>query len=140
MREFLVIGSAVLGGWFSYRQHATLGVAGWRALRWPLGLLLALTLWMVVVALFIAPETRWSLDEIRGQWSKALLAFTVGVLSGLVFSSSSLKPARLWLCLGAALLVHVLAADIDGLMRSITSAGQLQASGFNPGSDKASYL
>lgn len=47
---------------------------------WPFIWLLALTLWLIAQALFISPESSWSLSELRGQWGKGVLAGALGLL------------------------------------------------------------
>jgi O-Antigen ligase len=54
--------------------------AGIRSAALPLGLLAALTLWLLLQAEFISNETHWTLGELRGQWLPALLALVLGLL------------------------------------------------------------
>lgn len=51
-----------------------------QANRWPLMLFGLLSLWLIVQALFVSPETAWALGELKGQWGNALLAGALGLL------------------------------------------------------------
>jgi hypothetical protein len=61
-------------------------------------LLMALTLWFVVQALFIAPEAHWIWLELRGQWIKDLLFWCLGLSLGVGYQlRSETFLARRWL-------------------------------------------
>lgn len=83
----------------------------WRELVWPLGFYIALTLWIIIVALFISPETAWSLDEIRGQWLKGLLAMLAGGLAALALARTPGVTTRGITIVFGVLLAHTLYTD-----------------------------
>jgi hypothetical protein len=86
----------------------------WHGLAWPIGFYIALTLWIVIVALFISPETVWSLDEIRGQWLKGMFALVAGGLAAMVFVRVGWMSRGL-LVLFCVLLLHALYVDVVAL-------------------------
>jgi hypothetical protein len=77
LRHLLLFSSLLLLAWLTPWQG--LG-AIWQANRWPLVLLGMFTAWLLVQAIFVADDTWWSLQELKGQWLKALLAIAVGML------------------------------------------------------------
>ncbi len=86
----------------------------WRELAWPLGFYVTLTFWIVIVALFISPETAWSLGEIRGQWLKGMFALVAGGLAALVFMRAGwlFRSLMILFCI---LLLHALYVDAVAL-------------------------
>lgn len=140
LRELLMVASIALAMWLCYRYRHVIGTGWWPTMRWPLCLLGALTAWIVVVALFISPETYWSLDEIRGQWLKPVFALVLGGLLVFVLSTGAIRPGQLWLALVAALLFHVIAVNIDAVVHLAQGATSYRAQGLTAGPDKANYL
>lgn len=108
LRELLLASSAMLCGYLAWRLRP---FSGWRELAWPLVLYSALTAWLFVVAVFISPETVWSLGEIRGQWLKGVLALSIGIWAGQVFVSER-RLAVLIVVLFLILLLHLLYVDV----------------------------
>ena len=79
--------------------HAWLPRGAWRqlaGLKPTLTLYATLTVWMAFVALFISPETSWTLDEMRGQWLKSTLTFLLGIAVVLVVHSNDKSSDALW--------------------------------------------
>jgi len=140
LRELLMVASIALAMWLCYRYRHVIGTGWWPTMRWPLCLLGALTAWTVVVALFISPETYWSLDEIRGQWLKPVFALVLGGLLVFVLSTGAIRPGQLWLALVVALLFHVIAVNIDAVVHLVQGATSYRAQGLTAGPDKANYL
>ncbi len=79
LRYALLVGAAAL-------LAGAMARGDWRRLlgdcRGVLGVLLALTVWLVLQALLLSPESDWALGELRGQWLPALLALLVGLALG----------------------------------------------------------
>lgn len=102
----------------------------------------ALTIWIVVGALFLSKETAWSLSEIGGQWLKGLAALALGVCAALAAGRQGvLSGPRLVLVVFAALFAHVLylgASDVVGFLGNGVLARRV--SGLTEGPDKANYL
>jgi O-antigen ligase len=137
VRELLLVLGLGVVGYLGWRAG---GAGALRALRVPGALLAALTLWILVVAMAISGETAWSLDEIRGHWLKPLVAVAVGVLAAFVFGRAEHTATRLVAVLGAALLAHVVAIDVQWLWQMARGAFAFRATGLTDGSDKANYL
>lgn len=140
LRELLMVASIALAARLCYRHRRVIGIDWWPAMRWPVCLLGALTAWIVVVAVFISPETYWSLDEIRGQWLKPVFALLLGGLLVFVLSTGAIRPGQLWLALVAALLFHVIAVNIDAVVHLAQGVTSYRAMGLTAGPDKANYL
>lgn len=139
LRELLLVTCL---GWFAYlaRQRQS-GLMRWREIRPPLGFYLLLSLWIVFVAIAISKETAWSLEEIRGQWLKASLAFIAGGLFGVGMQNNQ-KMIRLALLLMiSVLLLHVLVIVYEAL-GGWPPQGTLRTrvDGLTGGPDKGSYL
>lgn len=119
----------------------------WRGLAWPLGFYIALTLWIVIVALFISPETAWSLGEIRGQWLKGALALIAGGLAAHVLARTDWLPRGLTVIF-CILFLHTLYVDAvatRGLVEAwVDPEGRLgslvRRVGIAPGSADYGYL
>lgn len=76
-----------------------------RTNRWPLFWLASLTLWLLVQAIFISPETVWALGELKGQWGNAMLAGLLGLLLALAVREGAVAPAvRMTTALTAVLI------------------------------------
>lgn len=139
VREALFAFSIVLAVWLGYRRRAALGV--WtEPLRWPAFWLIALSAWIVVVALFLSPEAKWSLDEIRGHWLKPVLALLLGALTAAVCIGDRNKPRPLWTFLAVVLLFHICVINIDAVVHLFQGVDGYRAMGLMAGPDKASYL
>lgn len=137
LRELLLFGGAITAGSFYYHGRARYHGAWWRSLQLPLALIAALTLWMLIVALLVSPEPAWTLNELRGQWLKALTALAFGGLAAAVLALTSNTSSTLLLTLGAVLFAHVLAVDIDALVHHTEGH---RAAGIAAGIDIANYL
>lgn len=111
LRDLLLLLVVATFGYLALRARPS---GWWRELVWPLGFYIALTLWIVIVALFISPETAWSLGEIRGQWLKGLLAMVAGGLAALVFMRAGWL-SRVLTILFCILLLHALYVDAVAL-------------------------
>lgn len=101
-----------------------------------------LTLWLFVVAVFISPETSWSLGEIKGQWLTAMVALIAGILlASLPDGEDGETPRKFLLIMIGAIVVHVVYLDWQSLLGLIQS-GHLskRVGGLTEGCDKASYL
>jgi O-antigen ligase len=140
LRTLLLDVAVVFAGYLAIRHGRKLDHGWWHGLRLPLQLLAALTLWIGIVALLISTEPRWSLNEIRSQWLNAIAAFALGGLAAFVLGSDQAQRTRLMFCLGAVLLVHIAAVDIDGLAHLFGDDPLYRATGVTDGPDKASYL
>lgn len=138
LRELLLVSSALVAGYLYYRVSAH--GPRWREIRAPLVLIVALTVWMLFVAVFISNETRWSLAEVRGQWAKALVALAIGGLAAAVLGRNAAAGARLlqWLC--GILFIHIVAVDVDAMAMLYAGETSFRVSGLTEGPDKANYL
>ncbi len=140
LRTLLLDVAVVFASYLAIRHGRELDHGWWHDLRLPLRLLAALTLWIIIVALLISTEPRWSLNEISSQWLNAIAALALGGLAAFVLGSGQLQRRRLMFCLGALLLVHVAAVDVDGLAHLFGDDPRYRATGLTDGRDKASYL
>ncbi len=139
VRDLLLVVNLGLFGYLAWRARRR--PQGWSAARLPLALFLALSAWIVLVALAISDETVWALKEIRGQWLKACVALAVGGLLGATIRDDR-KTLRLALTIvGAMLLLHVLYVVYQALggwpLQETLAA---RAAGLTGGSDKSNYL
>ncbi len=145
LRDLLLLLVVVTFGYLVLRARPA---GWWRELVWPLGFYIALTLWIVIVALFISPETAWSLGEIRGQWLKGLLAMVAGGLAALALAYTSEGVSRGIVVIFGALLAHTLYMDaiaIKGIVEASINPEERLASlvwhiGIAPDSADYGYL
>ncbi|TAM46983.1 MAG: O-antigen ligase domain-containing protein [Gammaproteobacteria bacterium] len=108
LRDLLLVLVLLLFGYLVWRARPAMP---WRELVWLSGLYAALTLWIVVVALFISEETAWSLGEIRGQWLKGLFAMLAGGLAALALARTPGGTTRAIVVVFGVLLAHTLYTD-----------------------------
>lgn len=73
-------------------------------------ILFILTLWILFQALFISPETMWSLGEIRGQWDVPLLFALLGMSLASSRAYSTLYLQIIFYCLIILIAHYVLEA------------------------------
>jgi hypothetical protein len=137
LRYFLIL---LYGGALGY-----LAVAGRivvklpRSLRIPVYLCLALTTWMVVVAVFFSDETAWSLSELTSQWGMCLLTLGLGAFTGMWMQDSRPSQAVLLTMIFAALIAHIIYLDISGLWMFLnTGVIPTRIDGLEDSLDKAS--
>lgn len=139
LRDLLLVLST---GVFVYLV-ARIRPAAWRRhIEWPVGLYVALTLWIIAVAVFVSPEPIWTLNEVRGQWFKGMLALLVGGLAAFVVREDSAVPRTVVTLILASLLLHVISVDYFGL-KMLLETGQIirgYASGLTQGTDASNYL
>lgn len=107
---------------------------------YPTVLLASLTLWMFIVAVWISNETAWSLNEIRGQWLKALVAYALGLLVALSLARDARLSKYAVFGIAAILLLHILYIDITGIHAWVQGIFTFRAVGLTGGPDKGSYL
>ena len=125
----------------SYRRAST--PVSLKELKAPAALLAALTLWMLIVAVFISDETARSLGEITSVWGFALLALILGGATAVSFDTNGKFTRRTLLTvLFLALLAHVLLVDLHYFYKILTGGvGSMRM--LKVGltySDKATYL
>lgn len=145
LRDLLLLLVVATFGYLVWRARPA---GWWRGLAWPLGFYIALTLWIVIVALFISPETAWSLGEIRGQWLKGMFALVAGGLAALVLAHTSGGLSRGIVVIFGVLLMHTLYVDavaIQGIVEAwVNPENRLAALvwhvGISPGSADYGYL
>jgi len=142
LRDLLLLLALLTFGyvaWRNERRHENL-----RALIVPATLLALFTAWMYGVALFVSPETAWSLDEIGSQWLRALAALAAGVAVAVAVKKDSGLERKALLVIFAALLLHVLIVDILAVkqwsqdLMAQREFGRI--SGLAGGPDKSNYL
>lgn len=138
LRQLLLITNLLLFGYIYWRQK--LQPKNLSALYVAMGLLLALTGWMYLVAFLMAPDTVWSLSEIQSQWWWALAALIVGGLGALHGRHAPRFLQALLLVLFIALLVHVVYVDFEMIINLWGSAPLERVSGLTEGPDKSNYL
>lgn len=138
LRDLLLLLLLCWGGYEVYRHRAQ--PLPWRALRMPLGFFLALTAWILVVALLLSTEPTWALGEIKGQWLKACIALVVGGLVGATTFNNDFMRRLILMVVGAMLLLHVLYVDYEGLRLILANLNMRRIAGLTEGSDKSNYL
>jgi len=138
LRDLLLVLSTGVFAYLATRAHPS---AWWSHIEWPIGLYVALTLWMIVVAVFISAETVWSLDEIRGQWLRGVLALsTGGLMAFTVRRDPTIQRTAVTIVL-ATLLLHAAYVDYIG-MQMLVDSGHIRyrVGGLTQGPDAANYL
>ncbi|PWB55441.1 MAG: hypothetical protein C3F18_05735 [Nitrosomonadales bacterium] len=127
---------------FGYSAYQIANRNSLKILRLPVALYIALTLWIIINALFISPETSWALVEIKGQWLMGLASLILGVFVALTAQNQKLFSSRtILLMIGGTLFAHVIYADVSTLGTFI-STGILpkRVGGLTEGMDKLNYL
>ncbi|WP_153114683.1 O-antigen ligase family protein [Rhodocyclus tenuis] len=101
-----------------------------KIIRIPLGLLGILSIWFVMQAIFISPETSWALGELKGQWLPALAALIAGVLlaKGISGTSSTrfINAATLMLGIVFVFSLQALIAVAQSLLHWLTTGALLR--------------
>jgi hypothetical protein len=140
LRDLLLVTCLGLFAWLVYRDRRA--SFPWRSLRIPVGFYLALSLWIVFVALVVSDETIWALGEIKGQWLKATFALVVGGLLGSATRQSDDMSRLTLTVVGVMLLAHVLYVDYQALSPfwSRFNAMLTRVPGLTEGPDKSNYL
>lgn len=137
LRDLLLVACSGLFAWLVYRdRHMSFS---WQLLRIPFGLYLALSIWIVFVALVVSDETAWAFGEIKGQWLKATIALVAGGLFGkIALRNDSLRRTTL-IVMGVTLLLHVLYVNYEAL-RHPSMGAFTRIAGLTDGPDKSNYL
>jgi uncharacterized membrane protein len=142
LRDLLLVFTLCVFGYLAWRR----GEVG-RAIRDiapPIGILMALTIWMYVVAFFISPETSWALDEIQSQWLRGLASLAAGILIAAAAKPRADLGRQVLLAVFIALLVHVVYVDAMALYQWPQDWRQggdfTRITGFAGGSDKSNYV
>ncbi|MBI3545212.1 MAG: O-antigen ligase family protein [Gammaproteobacteria bacterium] len=143
LRDLLLV--LVLGcfAYLAWRRGVKIGAA-LHGISVPIGILVALTLWMYVLAFFISHETSWSLNEIHSQWWRGLISFAAGVLIATAARPGDELGKQALLAVFIALLAHVIYIDAMVLYQwpqTWMHGGEFnRISGFAGGADKSNYV
>lgn len=139
LRDLLLVLSAGIFAYLVARHRPSLW---WRHIEWPVGLYVALTLWMIAVAVFVSTEIVWSLNEIRGQWLKGTLALLTGGLAALAMREVPAVRRTAVTLIFVTLLLHVVYVDYLGLKMLLKNGQILRdlAGGLTQGPDASNYL
>lgn len=119
LRQLLILLFAILLAYGIAKGR--IGVKFPRDLRVPVYLLVALTLWMLIVAVFLSSETAWSLSELRGQWDMSVVTLTLGAVVGTWAREDRSWQVRLCAAIFVALLVHVLYLDVNAFREYVNT-------------------
>ena len=138
LRDLLLVLLLCWGGYEAYRRRAA--PLPWHALRVPLGFFLALTVWILVVALLVSTEPAWALGEIKGQWLKACIALAAGGLVGVTAFKDVTLCRLILMVVGAMLLLHILYVDYEAMRFILANLNVPRIMGLTEGSDKSNYL
>lgn len=136
LRDVLMLAGLGWYGWLIYRRRPGASLEG---LRIPVVLFAGLTLWIVIQALLLSPEPAWSLDEIRGQWFRSVIMLALGAAVVYAGDAQGRHARAAVAVVFAALLVHVLYADVAA-MRVGIRPGELRFGGLTEGPDRLNYL
>ena len=122
---------------FRARPHGVL----FGDLRLPVIIYVLLFFWLIAVALWVSPETMWSLNEIRGQWLMATIVLVLGGLVALSSKAESNQPKNAIIIVVAVLSIHVLYLDLNALI-SYAQTGQIptRINGLTDGPDRINFL
>ncbi|MDO8705754.1 MAG: O-antigen ligase family protein [Sulfuricaulis sp.] len=139
LRDLLLVVSFVLFGYLAWRQKLSRGAL--RELFLPAMVLLAFTVWAYVVAIFVSPETAWSLDEIHSQWMRALVALATGILVALAMNRNPILIPWALVVVFVALMVHIVYVDLEAVKYWLERpGGKFRFGGLTSGPDKINYL
>lgn len=137
LRDLLLVACTGLFAWLVYQDRRA--PFPWRSLRVPFGLYLALSVWIVFVALAVSDETAWAFGEIKGQWLKATMALVAGGLFGAIMLRNDGMRRVALIVMGVTLLLHVLYVDYEAL-RYPSLRAFMRVAGLTEGPDKSNYL
>lgn len=139
LRDLLLVVSFVLFGYLAWRQKLPRGAL--RELFLPAMVLLAFTVWTYVVAIFVSPETAWSLDEIHSQWMRALVSLATGILVALAVNRNPILIPWTLVVVFVTLMVHIVYVDLEAVKYWLTRpGGKFRFGGLTSGPDKVNYL
>ena len=105
LRDLLLLTLFIWSGYLAYSRRALQTAA--MVVGIPLSFYLALSAWILIVALFVSSETGWALAEIKGQWLKAGVALISGTLLGAAAAHDARLSRLVLYAVVAALFVHV---------------------------------
>lgn len=111
-----------------------------RELSAPVLMLAGLTAWMYFVAVFVSPQTGWTLDEISSQWWRALAALSVGALVALAARGNLRLAQGAFAVLLAALAAHIMYVDFQAVQGLLAPGPLDRMAGLTEGPDKSNYL
>lgn len=112
---------------------------GYTKTKYILILLGSMTAWFYFVAIFISPETEWSLKELNGQWLISLVTFFLGFVAIALRHNDAKK---IFFVSFAVIFLHSLFIDLESVKIFTTNGGTapLRLTGLTEGPDKANYL
>ncbi len=137
-RDFLLLLNLVLFGYLALRQGWSRAMV--RDLSIPVVILVALTAWMYIVAVFVSTETAWSLGEIQSQWWRALAALLIGAFAAYAGKDISGFREKIWLVPFAVLMLHLFYVDFLAMKEWFASGPAERVEGLTGGPDMSSYL
>lgn len=137
-RDLLLASNLLVFSYLAWRKGWPRDVA--HALSVPGAILLALSTWMYIVAVFVSPENIWTLDEIESQWWRAVAALLIGAFVATAARGNSRFTQGVFAVLLVALVAHVLYVDFQAA-RGLLAPGSLERmAGLTEGPDKSNYL
>ena len=137
-RDLLLASNLLVFSYLAWRKGWPRDVT--HALSVPGAILLALTAWMYMVAVFIFPESIWTLGEIESQWWRAVVALLIGAFVATAARGNSRFTQGVFAVLLVALVAHVLYVDFQAA-RGLLAPGPLERmAGLTEGPDKSNYL
>lgn len=112
---------------------------GYTKTKYILILLASMTVWFYFVAVFISPETEWSLKELNGQWLIGIITFCFG-FTAIALSFNDAK--KIFFVSFAVIFLHSLFIDLESVKIFTTNGGIVphKLMGLTEGPDKANYL
>ena len=137
-RDLLLLLNLVLFAYLAWRKGLSREAV--RELSVPAVILVVLTAWMYIVAVFISTETAWSFSEIQSQWWRALLALCIGGCVASAAKDNSEFMSRVWLVLFTVLMLHILYVDLLGAREWLAAGPAERVEGLTGGPDMSSYL
>lgn len=138
LRYLLLLGAMVVFGYLAVKRRDLITLS---RLTLPAVLFAALSLWIVIGAIFISDDPARSLSETRGQWLMVLLSLITGVAAGIAVEPDRSARQQLLAAVIIVLLIHILIVDAQSLWTAISShTFKTRAQGLTEGPDKASFL
>lgn len=119
-----------------FRQNVLEGYAKTKLILISLALT---TFWFYFVAIFVSPETEWSLKELNGQWLIALVTFCFGFT---VIALDVDDAKKVFMVSFAVIFLHSLFIDLEAVKLFTANGGVVphKLMGLTEGPDKANYL
>ncbi len=114
IREISLILSLIISGYLIYKNRVSC-VGPLIRMKTFIELYALFIAWMLIVAVFISPDSSWTLREIESQWLWTSLTLILGICLVLLANGKTFDISKIFSVLFFALFSHVFIISADGI-------------------------